>query len=145
MTTNRSRVLMWQAVIAAGLLFIAAGLTYSADAPPDAWKAPARAAKKQNPVPANADTTAAGKKIFASSCLACHGATGKGDGPAANALTPKPRDLSVPAIQNQTDGSMFWKITTGKAPMPAFEKLIAENDRWNVINYVRTLAPGGKK
>ena len=40
---------------------------------------------------------------------------------------------------------MFWKITTGKAPMPTFEKLVSEDDRWNVINYVRTLAPRGKK
>ena len=96
-------------------------------------------------MPADANAIAAGKKVFAANCLACHGAAGRGDGPAANALTPKPRDLSDPAIQSQTDGSMFWKLTEGKKPMPSFEKLISENDRWNVINYVRTLAKGGKK
>jgi mono/diheme cytochrome c family protein len=140
MTTNRSRELTWQVIITAGLLFVGASLSYSGDAPADEWKAPARAAKKPNPVPADAASVAAGKKIFAGNCLACHGATGKGDGPAAKALTPKPRDLSDSAIQSQTDGSMFWKLTEGKKPMPSFEKLISENDRWNVINYVRTLA-----
>jgi mono/diheme cytochrome c family protein len=132
-------------VIAVGLVFVAAGLSYSADAPADDWNAPARATKKPNPVPSNDSTIAAGKKVYAVNCLACHGTTGKGDGPAANALNPKPRDLSNPAIQSQTDGSIFWKITEGKKPMPTFDKLIAENDRWNVINYVRTFAAKGGK
>ena len=130
--------------IAAGLLLVVASFSYSGDAPADDWKAPARATKKPNPVPVNAASIAAGKKVYAGNCLACHGVAGKGDGPAANALNPKPRDLSDAAIQSQTDGSMFWKLTEGKNPMPAFDKLIAENDRWNVINYVRTLAKGGK-
>jgi mono/diheme cytochrome c family protein len=143
MCTNRSRWRMWKVVFAAGLLSVAASLLYSGDVPPDDWKAPPRAVKKPNPVPTTADSIAAGKKVFAGNCLACHGAAGKGDGPAAGALTPKPRDLSDPAIQSQTDGSMFWKLTEGKKPMPSFEKLIAENDRWNVINYVRTLAAKG--
>jgi mono/diheme cytochrome c family protein len=144
-TANRSRMLMRQGVIAAGLLLVAAGLSYSADAPADDWKAPARAAKKQNPIPSNDTTIAAGKKVFAGNCLACHGATGKGDGPAASAINPKPRDLSNLAIQSQTDGSIFWKITEGKKPMPTFDKLISEDDRWNVINYVRTFAAKGGK
>jgi mono/diheme cytochrome c family protein len=140
MRTNRSRVLTWQAIIVAGLLSVGASLAYSGDAAADEWKAPARAAKKPNPIAADTVSVAAGKKIFAGNCLACHGPLGKGDGPAAAAITPKPRDLSDPAIQSQTDGSMFWKLTEGKKPMPSFEKLIGEDDRWNVINYVRTLA-----
>ena len=116
-----------------------------ADNPPDQWNAPARASRKKNPVAADDKSVAAGKVVYAAQCLSCHGPAGHGDGTAAKDLNPKPRNLSEPAIQNQTDGSMFWKITTGKAPMPTFEKLIGEGDRWNVINYVRTLAQGGKK
>lgn len=116
-----------------------------ADNPPEEWKAPARAARKKNPIAADAKSIAAGKTVYAAQCLSCHGPAGHGDGPSAKDLNPKPRDLATPAIQQQTDGSMFWKITTGKAPMPTFEKLINEDDRWNVINYVRTLAPGDKK
>ena len=78
--------------------------------------------------------------MYAAQCLSCHGPAGHGDGPAAKDLNPKPRNLSDPAIQSQTDGSIFWKLTEGRKPMPTFDKLISEDDRWNVINYVRTLA-----
>ena len=44
-------------------------------------------------------------------------------------------------IGAESDGALFWKITTGKASMPSFETEISERDRWNVINYLRTLKP----
>ncbi len=97
--------------------------------------------RKPNPVPSDAESIAAGKKTYLTNCLACHGDAGKGDGPAAVALTPRPRDLSDPKIASQSDGELFWKITEGKKPMPAYEKLLSETDRWKVIDYVRTLAP----
>jgi mono/diheme cytochrome c family protein len=109
------------------------------DAPP--WDAPARAARRKNPIPADAKSISAGKDVYVANCLKCHGDKGKGDGPSAKDLDKKPRDLSDPKIAAQTDGSMFWKLTTGKKPMPVFGDLISENDRWNVINYVRTLEP----
>jgi mono/diheme cytochrome c family protein len=121
--------------------FITLGRSYSDDTPPDDWKAPARAAKKQNPVAADATSIAAGKQIYMSNCLACHGAAGKGDGPAAIACNPRPKDLSDPKIASQTDGELFWKITEGKKPMPSYENLLSETDRWTVIDYIRTLAP----
>jgi len=110
-----------------------------ADTPQEEWKAPARAAKRKNPISADEKSIAAGKIVYAGQCMSCHGPAGRGDGPAAKDLNPKPRNLSDPIIQSQTDGSIFWKVTEGKKPMPTFEKLINENDRWNVINYVRTL------
>jgi mono/diheme cytochrome c family protein len=132
-----------QLIVAAGLIFFffALSRSYSDDTPPDDWKAPARAAKKQNPVPADATSIAAGKQIYASNCLACHGAAGKGDGPAAIACNPRPKDLSDPKIASQTDGELFWKITQGKKPMPSYQNLLSETDRWTVIDYIRTLAP----
>jgi len=117
----------------------------SADTPPDDWKAPARAARRKNPIAAEEKSVAAGKVVYAAQCLSCHGPVGHGDGPAAKDLNPKPRNLSDTAIQEQTDGSMFWKITEGKKPMPTFGALISEDDRWNVINFVRTLAAKGTK
>ena len=112
------------------------------DAPGQEWKAPARAAKRKNPVPASADSLAHGRAVFTAQCVMCHGPNGRGDGPQAKDLTPKPRDLSDPNVQSQTDGSIFWKLTEGRKPMPSFEKLIDESDRWNVINYVRTFKRG---
>jgi len=110
-----------------------------ADTPPEEWKAPARAARKKNPIPADEKSIGVGKVIYTAQCLSCHGPAGHGDGPAAKDLNPKPRNLSDPKIQEQTDGSIFWKLTEGRKPMPTFEKLLSEDERWNVINYVRTL------
>ena len=102
------------------------------------WPAPARAAKKPNPVASTPASLAKGKAFYVRECVACHGNAGRGDGPQAGTLALKPRDVSDPAIQSQSDGSLFWKLTEGKAPMPTYAKF-SEDDRWSVINYVRTL------
>ena len=107
----------------------------------DAWVAPARATRKANPIAADAKSIAAGKALFTKQCFSCHGEAGKGDGPAAANLTKKPGNLSDPKLATQADGALFWKITEGRTPMPTFEKLLTEEERWNVINFVRTLAP----
>ena len=43
------------------------------------------------------------------------------------------------SVKKQSDGALFWKLTEGKAPMPAYDKTLSETDRWQVINYLRTL------
>ena len=104
------------------------------------WKAPAEAAKKANPLVApTPEALAAGKKVFTRQCMSCHGTQGKGDGPAAADQPVKPHDLTAPAVLKQTDGELFWKITTGRKPMLTFEKLLTEEQRWQVILYIRTL------
>ena len=118
------------------LLLLAKGPKSS---PAAAWKAPAESAKKINPVASSPEALKAGKKIFTRQCLSCHGALGKGDGAAAADLAVKPRDLTAPAVLTQTDGELFWKITTGRKPMTAFETLLTEEQRWQVILYIRTL------
>jgi mono/diheme cytochrome c family protein len=120
------------------LLFLAAGVL-AADTAED-WTAPPRAARRKNPIAADAASIAAGKTLYAQQCLSCHGDKGKGDGTAAKDLEKKPGDLSSAKVQEQSDGSMFWKITEGRKPMPTFEKLLTEDQRWQVINYVRTLS-----
>jgi mono/diheme cytochrome c family protein len=112
------------------------GATDSTDG---SWRAPARAVRKKNPVPANESSIAAGRKTYFEQCVDCHGSAGRGDGRCAKDLEPPPEDLAGPAVVEQSDGALFWKISEGRAPMPAFEKLMSEEDRWNVINYVRTL------
>ena len=105
------------------------------------WTAPASADRKKNPVPADDKSVAAGKAVYQSSCMACHGTGGKGDGPAAVALTRPPGDLTSAKAQAQSDGALFWKITQGHPPMPAFAASLTDEQRWQVVNFVRTLGP----
>ena len=123
------------------------------EAPP--WTAPARAARKQNPISADAKSVEAGKVLYTAACLPCHGTAGKGDGPAAAALERngapvRPGNLSSPKLWDQSDGALFWKISEGNTPMPSFQESFTEEQRWQIVNYVRTLAaketkPGGKQ
>jgi len=105
------------------------------------WVAPARAAKKANPIPADARSLELGKRLFERDCVSCHGAKGRGDGPKAGELERKPHSFADASIWDQSDGAFFWKITEGKAPMPSEKTLMTEEERWHVVNYMRTLAP----
>ena len=104
------------------------------------WTAPAAEARTKNPVAVNDSSIAAGQKIYLQRCVGCHGRTGKGDGPDAADLGIHPAKLSDAAVQQQTDGELFWKVTVGKKPMPNYRSRLSPTDRWNVINYLRTLA-----
>jgi mono/diheme cytochrome c family protein len=104
------------------------------------WTAPAAEARKKNPVPASESSLVAGEKVYVKRCVACHGKTGNGDGPDAADLAIHPAKLSDPLIQKETDGELFWKITVGKKPMPNYATRLSPTDRWNVINYLRSLA-----
>ena len=102
------------------------------------WKAPAAAKATKNPV-TKAAGIKDGKATYDASCALCHGVGGKGDGPGAAALTPKPRNLADKAIQGQTDGELFWKISEGRGVMPPWKQL-PEKDRWSLVHYIRSLA-----
>jgi mono/diheme cytochrome c family protein len=103
------------------------------------WTAPPAEARKKNPVASNESSIAAGQKIYLKRCIACHGKTGNGDGPDAADLGIHPAKLSDPAVREETDGALFWKITVGKKPMPNYGTRLSPSDRWNVINYLRSL------
>ncbi len=102
------------------------------------WTAPAGEREKENPI-ARAAGVPEGKKVFETNCSICHGPTGKGDGPAAAALTPKPTNLVSKEVQAQTDGALFWKISTGRGAMPSWQTL-PEKDRWSVVDFIRSLS-----
>lgn len=111
------------------------------------WVAPAEAKKISNPV-AEAKRSASAKngaKIFKVRCVVCHGEAGKGDGPGGKALNPKPANLTSAGVQSQVDGEIFWKITNGRAAMIKWEGILKENERWDMVNYIRTLKAKPKK
>ena len=103
------------------------------------WLSPAPHAAKKNPIAPTQESIAAGQKIYSKTCALCHGKSGDADGPAVIELNIHPAKLSDPQLATESDGALFWKITTGKKPMPAFGKRFSETDRWHLVNYIRTL------
>jgi mono/diheme cytochrome c family protein len=122
------------AVVAAG--FIALGASAWAQAP-GPWQAPPAEKSKKSP----GGNVASGKKLADTNCVSCHGASGKGDGPAAAALNPKPADWTSAKVQSESEGELFWKISNGRGPMPPWKHL-PDKDRWDLVAYVKSL---GKK
>jgi mono/diheme cytochrome c family protein len=115
------------------------GTAAAADSASDKWLSPAPSAARKNPIAPSQQSIAAGQKIYSKTCAMCHGKGGDADGPAVIELNIHPAKLSDPQLANESDGSLFWKITTGKKPMPAYGKRLSETDRWHLVNYIRTL------
>jgi mono/diheme cytochrome c family protein len=122
------------AVLVAALSLTGAGVA-QAQTP---WTAPESEKSKKSPVPTSAKAAQQGQKVAQVNCVSCHGKGGKGDGAAAVALNPKPADWTSKKIQDESDGELFWKITTGRGAMPAWRH-VPENDRWALVQYIRTL------
>ena len=77
-------------------------------------------------------------KSYKIDCLRCHGKEGKGDGTSAMKIEKTVADLSSDKVQTQTDGELFWKISEGRKPMPLAKRTLTDDQRWDVINYIRT-------
>jgi mono/diheme cytochrome c family protein len=96
------------------------------------------AAELENPFNAN---TELGQHVYAINCAHCHGPEGAGDGIVGAFLTgydgPEPANLQESDLN---DGQMFWVVTNGIPPnMPAFKRLLTPEERWAVVDYLRTL------
>lgn len=104
------------------------------------WVVPEKYKKMENKF-AGEDVDGIGEELYAKHCESCHGREGYGDGKKAGELETTMRDLSLEEVQGQTDGELYYKSIIGRDEMPNFEKKIGfEEDRWMVVNYLRTLA-----
>jgi len=94
-----------------------------------------------NPTPNNAATLAVGQQVFTQNCATCHGAGGRGNGPLATQLQPRPADLASGHLAGHTDGDIYQWVTQGipGTGMPAFSGTLSQEEIWSVIRYVRTL------
>ncbi len=103
------------------------------------WLVPTSYDTLQNPFSGNPKAILEGKKIYESTCWTCHGLSGKGDGPSAISINPKPSDHTSEKIKNETDGALLWKITKGRGPMPSYEQMFSRQQRWKLVCYIREL------
>ena len=96
------------------------------------------AAAMPNPVPATPESVARGAAFYEVHCLICHGATGVGDGPVGVKFEDKsPADLNDVYTQDQADGQLFFSLTRGKDAMPFYRDALSQQERWDVVNYLR--------
>ena len=104
------------------------------------WKVPAKYETMKNPIAPKTDA-AIGKSLYAKHCKSCHGSEGYGDGTKAKEMKGDLGDFSSKEFQKQSDGALFYKTTAGRKDMPEFaKKLPSDEDRWLIVNYMRTLA-----
>jgi mono/diheme cytochrome c family protein len=93
----------------------------------------------QNPLAGNQEATQAGAAVYSLNCRFCHGDDGKGTGAIAQFFPPQPADLTGDRVRGASDGQIFWAITNGFGRMPAFQKVLSVDERWQTVNYVRSL------
>jgi len=104
---------------------------------------PAEFKDKTNPTP---DAKTEGEKLFKAQCISCHGEKGDGDSAIGKALKPPAGDLTSAAFHNDVkDDYIFWRITVGGAGGPEgsgmtpFKDTLNEEQRWQVVAYIRSL------
>jgi mono/diheme cytochrome c family protein len=111
------------------------------------WTPPPEARLQKNPVQVNESTVAGGEALYKARCTNCHADNGDGKGEESSRYSPAPADLTDPRVRSETDGELFWKITKGRRPMPSFQNKLSDEERWEVVIYLRTLSqtPGASQ
>ncbi len=112
----------------------------------DWWLPQATAQELVNPVPATDASLARGQEIYGQACAVCHGVQGRGDGPLARTMVPRPADFRVHMAEGHTEAQLFDWLSNGvpDTAMQGFADQLSAEDRWNVINYLQTFAPAAR-
>jgi mono/diheme cytochrome c family protein len=94
---------------------------------------------------AGAEEVRDGRFLYERNCAGCHGLTGKGDGETAKQLGVTARDFAAGGFAfGNTRAALFRTVSgglPGRSVMPAFAGTLSEQERWLVVDYVRTLMP----
>ena len=104
------------------------------------WVAPKSADALKNPYPAEPLVVQQGEELYQVYCWSCHGETGHGDGAAGRALGAKPANFHDEQVKKQSDGALFWKMSEGRGNMPPFKEVFSEEQRWQLVVYLRKLS-----
>lgn len=102
------------------------------------WIVPAQQDALSNPLDYTLENIKQGKAIYTLNCKSCHGDPGKNN---PLTLVPMPVDMASEKMQTNSDGALFYKITTGKGVMPPFGSTLQETDRWNLVNFIKNYSP----
>jgi len=111
----------------------------SSKEPDKNWTAPSDADNVKSPFSNVVEMEEKGQKLYNVYCRMCHGETGLGDGAAGSSLDPKPANFHRGKVQRQTDGALFYKVSNGRGSMPAFKNSLSEEQRWQLVSYIRKL------
>jgi len=147
---KKGNVLKWlkcgAAILAVAVVLAIVGTNItSAQQVKQPWQAPASAKAVRNPVKPTAAVLKDGGELYQKNCVICHGKAGASNGPAAGSLPQKPADFTDrQMMKNATDGELFWKITTGRVPMPSWQDRLSETERWELVFYLRDLTKRGQ-
>jgi mono/diheme cytochrome c family protein len=93
----------------------------------------------KNPLPSNAAAVSQGKEAYFNFCVQCHGPRADGNGTVGQSFAPLPANLTDLQLLGQSDGEIFYKVSLGFGRHPALASTVAEQDRWAIINYLRSL------
>lgn len=95
-----------------------------------------------NPIPSSPESHARGEKLYLKYCSKCHGMTGNGAGPSAHGFSTHPKQLwAWHDADKAADPYLFWMITNGRTDMPPWGVILSEEERWHLVNYIKTLEP----
>lgn len=122
-------------ILSAGLIL----LSISTFATAQEWTVPEDKSQKVSPFKFSSETVKSGEAIFQKNCVSCHGEPGKAN--YNKEMQPSPGDPAGTKFQNETDGALFHKITTGRTPMPEFKNVLTDEERWQLIAYIRSFNP----
>lgn len=143
MSWCRHRV-AWGGVVALAIVTSSACDGSPPAAPPTSsrrWVATPESKSTPNPIAPTAANMKEAQALFHENCAGCHNETGDGNGPASVVLPRKAANFTdAKTMSTMTDGELFWKMSTGRAPMPAWEEALTVSQRWQLVNYIRAFS-----
>jgi len=128
---------------------LAATTDYPKDANAPRPEPPAVYASMKSPLQPTAANLSQGRELYTANCAPCHGSGGRGDGPAASALNPKPANFATPIHAQLPDGYWFWRVSKGgsvlpftaaASAMPPWEGSLSQDQRWLLIVYLKSFS-----
>lgn len=142
MNASSNRNLKLRKILFASLLvLICITVVYAIHEQNKPWIVPEEYKRLQNPLQPSESNLQSAARLYTDECAECHGDHGKGDGPKSLTHTPPPADLTDAArMAKVTDGEIFYQISEGKRPMPAFKNRMTQDQRWQLVLFVRSFS-----